>query len=258
MRYDREAEEESLRLYEAVRKFYGPVHQMTGLAMVRTAAVYWNTGRREESFSWYERGYQALKEAAPYNEDYAHQLATAAHKLATNVWMLQGNYEKALSLLDESLKLWKDLDCPDTPEWRDLIWVHAMRSRSHCLMELGRMEEAELQWQELERMVPDRFRFSINWRIFQDFRARNLEKQGKDREALAITEEMLDGLELYTMGGHVEMIEARELAGDRYMRNGYREKAQEQYGIALELLNKHTFDLGPAKRIEKKLLRSRM
>ncbi len=60
------------------------------------------------------------------------------------------------------------------------------------------------------------------------------------------------------MGGHVEMIEARELAGDRYMRNGYREKAQEQYGIALELLNKHTFDLDPAKRIEKKLLRSRM
>ena len=139
---------------------------------------------------------------------YAHQLATAAHKLATNVWMLQGNYEKALSLLDESLKLWKDL-----------IWIHAMRSRSHCLMELGRMEEAELQWQEPERMVPDRFRFSANWRIFRDFRSRNLEKQGKDREALAITEEMLDGLELYTMGGHVEMIEARELAGDRYMRN---------------------------------------
>lgn len=189
---------------------------------------------------------------------YAHQLATAAHKLATNVWMLQGNYEKALSLLDESLKLWKDLDCPDTPEWRDLIWIHAMRSRSHCLMELGRMEEAELQWKEPERMVPDRFRFSANWRIFRDFRSRNLEKQGKDREALAITEEMLDGLELYTMGGHVEMIEARGLAGDRYMRNGYREKAQEQYGIALGLLNKHTFELDPAKRIEKKLLRSRM
>lgn len=86
----------------------------------------------------------------------------------------------------------------------------------------------------------------------------HLKEQGRDREALAITEEMLDGLELYTMGGHVEMIEARELAGDRYMRNGYREKVQEQYGIALELLNKHTFDLDPAKRIEKKLLRSRM
>ena len=124
-------------------------------------------------------------------------------------------------------------------------------------MELGRMEEAEEQWQELERMVPDHFRFSANWRIFQDFRARSLEKQGRDREALAITEEMLDGLELYTMGGHVEMIEARELAGDRYMRNGYREKAKEQYGIALDLLNKHTFDFGLTKRIEKKLFGSR-
>lgn len=257
MRYDREAEEESLRLYEAVKKYYGPEHQITGMTMIRTAAVYWNTGRREESFPWYERGYQTLKEAPSYNEDYAHQLATAAHKLATNVWMFQRDYEKALSFLDESLKLWKDLGCPDTPKWRDLIWVHAMRSRSHCLMELGRMEEAEQQWQELERMVPDHFRFSANWRIFQDFRARSLEKQGRDREALAITEEMLDGLELYTMGGHVEMIEARELAGDRYMRNGYREKAKEQYGIALDLLNKHTFDFSLTKRIEKKLFGSR-
>lgn len=236
MRYDREAERQSLKLYHAVRESYGPAHQITGQIMIRTASVYWNTGRREKSYPWYEEGYRILKEAAPYNKGYAHELATAAHKLATNVWMLKEEYERALPILDESLEIWKDLGCPDTLEWRDLIWTHAMRSRSHCLLELGRVEEAEAQWQELERLVPDRFRFSNNWRVFQDFRARSLERQGREEEALAMTEEMLDGLEICTINEHVELVEAREKAADRFMRYGYVEKAQEQYQIIAQIL----------------------
>ncbi len=116
-----------------------------------------------------------------------------------------------------------------------------MRSRSHCLSELGRMEEAEEQWLELERIVPDRFRYSNNWRVFQDYRARNLERQGREKEAIAITEEMLDGLEQYTINEHVELVEARKLAGDRFMRYGYKEKAQEQYQIIAGISTRISF-----------------
>lgn len=234
MRYDEMAEDYSLKLYQSVYEFYGSNHPITAKMALRTAAMYWNTGRKEDSYRWYHLGYDIIHRAPYDNSQYLAVCFSAAEKLATNVYAEQGNLKLSSMYLEEALNIWNRPDYPRDSTRRSPVFV--MRQQCSYLMQLGQLEKADALWQELEALAPEWLRQRASWLPFLEVQAELLDAKGEQAAAIDVTEKMLEMAEIHSIGTHKEMILAREKAGDRYRKYGLGSRAAELYKKTEELL----------------------
>lgn len=103
-----QAEQYELKIYDAVKKYYGENHQITGQMAIRVAAVYYNRMEQEKAGFWYLKGLDSLKKCKPLNREYFLSLIQVFSKIS-RVYRDEKKYDLAISYIDEALKCYKHI-----------------------------------------------------------------------------------------------------------------------------------------------------
>lgn len=146
--YFEEAEEYSLKIYQAVEDYYGETHQLTGRMAVRTGAVYYNGMKRDLADEWYGKGMEILKKCRPANQEYLVYLMES-FAIAARTERHHGAYPRAMENIDEALACFDKFQRQMEEKKQTLTYSHCLKlpyymiSKAGILLEMGRLEEAE-------------------------------------------------------------------------------------------------------------------
>lgn len=147
--YYTEAEEYSLKLFEAVESYYGDNHQNTGRMALWTAAVYHNSMKFKAAKLWYYRALDILQRSKPADFIYLYLLSQAYGEIA---WILrhENKLEEALEMselsiqyLEQYLERYGDYPAEIDTD-KKVMYAYTLLSKGKALFLLERLDEAEV------------------------------------------------------------------------------------------------------------------
>ena len=246
--YYREAEAYCKKIVGAAEQYYGLEHQITGEMYIRLAAVYYNSMDFSQAQGWYEKGYRVLRTCPPFDQRYYYSRYTASSKMSRSC-RFQGDYERALTLLQESMddiERFRDATRAMDPQavagnW-EMMYQYAALDKAKIFLKLGRTAEAEalcrdsleavLKWQE--RNKEEDFRDNE----FRGVLVEILLKQGAYEEAEAMCRAMVDKAVRYRGRYFKDTLSCREQLADVYAAAGKDQEARQEYGTIRQCLTR--------------------
>lgn len=241
--YFKEAEQYELKIYHAVKDYYGEKHQLTGQMALRVAAVYYNqmdSGRAEE---WYLRGLTQLKGCKPLNQEYSVVLLQALNKTA-RLYGEKKEYDKAIVCIDEELEVYRKEKGRITGQGGlaerryHLEYPYCLLLKAKLLFAMQRFEEAEaIYWkaeEALQGISGEEFRFHE----FRELYIKILMQKGAYEEAERCALENMKLALCYRGEAYRDTLKSMEQAAELQQKNGREAEAITLYRKILLRLRK--------------------
>lgn len=256
--YFSEAERLMRKTYEAVRDYYGPVHQACAHMALRMAAVYHNQMRFPESRKWYELACRLFDEAKPQQADFYLNKAEACEKLA-RLMEYDGNYEEGHRYVDEAFAAMEEFrrrtekDQPGLWNLRRNRQQYVYLRRARLYFRQGRLQEAQTALNTALSMFPVDELEIVEFHMLQVQLHLAL---GQWEQAYVLAGKNLETMLFYHGETIKDTLSCREQLGDVLAASGQVSKANEQYIRAAAVLQeKYPHQTGWIERLREKALR---
>ncbi len=241
--YFKQAEQYELKIYDAVKKYYGEIHQLTGQMAMRVAAVYYNRMDLENADKWYLQGLTVLKTCKPLNQEYHIALIQSFSKAARLYWDKK-EYRQAICYIDEAIGYYLDIEKKmeergSLPERRyKLEYPYSILLKAKILFAMQRYEEAEeLYYRAAEVFMEvsgDEFRFNE----FQELYIKILIQKGDYKKAEHYALENMNRELCYRGEEYRDTLKSMEQTADIWMKSGREAEAITLYRRIMRCLRK--------------------
>jgi tetratricopeptide (TPR) repeat protein len=234
--YFKEAEQYSLKLYDAVKAFYGELHQTTGYMACRTSAVYYNCMDFENALRWAEKGYQIIRDCEPSDSNYNAYLTGACERLA-KLYRYSGRVDDALQMVEQILHY---LDNCKTE--RTLGYYYAVLLKSKILFQMGKVDQAADLFEQ--KLIREQDTTADAWEAFrnnefQSFYVTLLVKKAEFEKAYQISEKLVKNAVLYRGEQFKDSLSCMEQLGDICTSLNKKSEACNWYGMVVERIEEN-------------------
>ncbi len=254
--YYQEAERYILKLFEAVKEYYGEYHQITGSIAMRVAAAYYNGMDFKRAGIYYDKALNILENCKPYDRRYKILLGEIYGK-QSRILRYRGDLEAALEADEKSIFYTRENEyqnMSDTNVEDRVRYAYSLLSKGKTLFRMGRLDEAEEILNEaMERLTAEEIT-GFRWNEFNNLRIEILVCQKKYGSAEELAKMVLNNALSYRGEAFKDTLSCREQLGDIYTFQEKWEEALFEYGKVRGLLRRdYPYQVVWRERIDEKI-----